>query len=41
MNKPTILIAFAEYLSAEFISTLSQELNFVVVRIITEGNYSF
>lgn len=37
MNKPTILIAFAEYLSAEFISTLSQELNFVVVSIITEG----
>ncbi len=37
MNKPTILIAFAEYLSAEFISTLSQELNFIVVGIITEG----
>ncbi|NBB31596.1 response regulator transcription factor [Cellulophaga sp. BC115SP] len=37
MNKPTILIAFAEYLSAEFISTLSQELNFIVVSIITEG----
>lgn len=37
MNKPTILIAFAEYLSAEFISTLSHELNFEVVNIITEG----
>jgi DNA-binding NarL/FixJ family response regulator len=38
MTKPTLLIAFEDYLKAQFISTLSQELLFETVEIITNSD---